>query len=233
MFADVHEPMSDETMNLNANVELADCGGRAAPSESGSLAPTDDERVNEIRGSRPHAPRFGSTSNAILRGRRIVDQHTWMRRGVSNSSSEFPTETPRQQLGPASARRQRRHPARIRGIYRPQILRSEFQHDGSVRDPIWTRGCTLHPGRRLTGSAIVFHGCRSTACGGGTKFIQSPFNGHLGSSQTKSILAAMPLSFDQVNLVAPQAFSTETRASKQLPRSEMPPRAHQISVTNR
>ena len=66
MFADVQEPMSDETMNLDANVELADCSVRATGSKGVPSALTDGDGVDEIRGRGPHAPRSGSPQNAII-----------------------------------------------------------------------------------------------------------------------------------------------------------------------
>ena len=233
MFADVHEPMSDETMNLDSNFEVADRGVRSAGSKGGPLAPTDGEGVTEMRGRRAHAPRFGSPSDAILGTRKIVDQQTWMLRVVSISASESPTETPRPQLGQASERLKLRPVARIRTIYRPRILSSEFDHDDIIRHPICKRGCIRHPRRRLTGSSEVFDGGCSFACSRGIEFIQTPFKSRTDFSQTRSILASIPQTFDRVRVADLWASSTATLLPRQLTRSPNASRAYPISFTKR
>ena len=233
MFVDVHEPMSDETMNLDANFEIADCGVRSVGSKGGPLAPTDGDGVHEIRGRRPHAPRSDSPSDAIRCRCEILDQRTRMLRVVSNSASELPTETPRPPLGPTSARQKLSHLARIRPIYRARILRSEFEHDGSARHPIWTRRCTRNPGRRRTAWSVPFHGCCRRACVRGIEFIQSPFKSRTDSSQTRSILASILQTFDRVRVADLWTSSTATHLPKQLTRSPNASRAYPISFTKR
>jgi len=226
-------PTGDKPMNSKANVELLNDHVRSVRSKGGSLAPTDGEGVTEMRGRPARAPRSSSPADALLRRPKIVGRQTWRLRVVSISASELPAETMMPWLGPTCANTKERRLSQIRAIYRPRILRSEFEHDGSVRHPIWRRGCALHPGRQLTAWSVAFHRWSSVACGGGKKVIQLPFNWSIGCSPSKAMLAAMPLSFDRLNLVDLRVLSIETHLPKQASRSPNASRAHQIGFTKR
>jgi hypothetical protein len=233
MFVDVHEPTSDETMNLKANVELADCGARSAGSKGARSALTDGDGVDETRDRRPHAPRSGSPSDAILCKRKIVDDEARMLPVVTHSASELSTEITMPPLGTACGRPERRHLGRIRAIYGPRILRSQIEHEGSVRDLIWSRGCTGHPTRPLTGSSIAFHCCGRLACFPGPKSLPQSNDWRPDFSQTESILDPMPQPVDRVNLADPRASATAIHLPKQLIPSANASRDHQTSFTER
>jgi hypothetical protein len=233
MFTAVQGPTIDEPLNASANVELAVDGARSARSKGGPTVLTDGTGVNEIRCRRPHAPRSGSPSDAILCRRKIVDEQTWMLRIVTISASEFRTETTLPRLGPASARPMPRHLGRIRATDRPRILRSQIELGGSVRHLIWSRACTEHPTRRLTGSSIAFHCCRRLACFRVTKSILQPFKWRTDFSQTESILDPMPQPVDRVNLADLRALATAIHLPKQLIPSANASRDHQTSFSER
>ena len=188
MFADGHEPTSEETMNLDGNIELANCRVRSAGSKGAPLALIDGDGVNEIMGPRPHAPRSGSPSMTIDQGREIVNQQTWMLPVVSNSASELPAERTLLRVGLACSCPKPRHLGRRGASCIPRILRSQFEHDGSVRHSIWSRGSTTHPRRQLTALSVAFHGCCRLTCVRGIEFIQSPFKSRPDFLQTSPVV---------------------------------------------
>lgn len=129
---------------------------------------------------------------------------------LMHSASELPTGITLPQLGTACGRPKPGLLGRIRAIYGPRILRSQIEYEGSVRDLIWSRGCTGHPTRRLTGSSIAFHCCRRLACFRETKSILQPFNWRTDFSQTESILDPMPQPVGRFDFAELRASSTAT-----------------------